>query len=66
LGVRPFPRREGSLISTRDYPLTWERNASQAKYVGMDVVDPIFKPRAPPVHAAEVLLYLLECDEPQG
>ena len=59
-----FHGEKGSPISTRDYPLTWEQKASQAKYPGMDVIDPIFAEHriaAPHTwHAAEVLLYLLE------
>ena len=52
-----------SPISNRDYPLTWERNASQANYEGMKLVAPEFTQRrlcAPHTwHAAEVFLYAL-------
>ena len=57
-----------SPIGNRDYPLTWEAEASQAKYAGMSVIDPVFvekKLAAPHTrHAAEVFLYLL--DDGQG
>jgi len=53
-----------SPISNRDYPLTWEIQASQADYAGMAIIDPIFverKTSSPHTwHAAEVFLYLLE------
>jgi hypothetical protein len=51
-------------LSDRDYPLTWEANASQAHYEGMRVVDPVYvKARlcTPHTwHAAEVFLDLIE------
>ena len=57
-----FQAKKLSPISNRDYPLTWEINASQAKYSGMKVIDPIFaeqKTATPHAwHAAEVFLYL--------
>jgi hypothetical protein len=57
-GVKKSP------ISNRDYPLTWEQNASQADYGGMSIVDDIYvkqKLATPHTwHAAEVFLYLLD------
>jgi len=51
-------------ISNRDYPLTWEINASQANYEGMKIIDRIYteqKNSSPHTwHAAEVFLYTLE------
>jgi hypothetical protein len=59
-----FHRAKKSPISNRDYPLTWERHASQANYAGLRVVDPVYadqKLAAPHTwHAAEVFLYVLE------
>ncbi len=56
-GVKKSP------VSNRDYPLTWEQNASQANYVGLKILDPIYarqKISAPHTwHAAEVFLYAL-------
>lgn len=53
-----------SPISNRDYPLTWETQASQARYAGMRPIDPRFeeeKTAAPHTwHAAEIFLYLLD------
>jgi hypothetical protein len=53
-----------SPISNRDYPLTWERNASQANYAGLRVLDPVYaaqKLAAPHTwHAAEVFLHVLK------
>ena len=50
-------------IGNRDYPLTWEQRASQAKYDGMRVVSEEYTKQrlaAPHTwHAAEVFLYLL-------
>jgi len=52
-----------SPISNRDYPLTWEQNASQAHYEGMNLIAPVYARQrlATPHtwHAAEVFLYLL-------
>lgn len=49
-------------VSGRDYPLTWERNASQANYSGMNIVTPEYAQRqlsAPHAwHAAEMFLRL--------
>jgi hypothetical protein len=59
-----FHRTKKSPISNRDYPLTWERNASQANYAGLRVLDPAYADQrlaAPHTwHAAEVFLYVLE------
>ena len=59
-----FHSTKQSPIGDRDYPLTWEAEASQAKYDGMRVIDPVFvdkKLAAPHTwHAAEVFLYLLD------
>ena len=55
-GVKKSP------ISNRDYPLTWESQASQANYDGIKLLSPIYarnKIAAPHTwHAAEVFLYL--------
>lgn len=49
-------------VSSHDYPLTWEANASQADYQGMSIIDPAFaaaKVATPHTwHAAEMFLYL--------
>jgi len=59
-----FYRRKSSPISNRDYPLTWEKGASQAHYPGMKVIDPAYVRQyiaAPHTwHSAEVFLYLLD------
>ncbi|MDG3007687.1 hypothetical protein [Paludisphaera mucosa] len=51
-------------LGDRDYPLTWEADASQADYRGMNVVDPAYaeaKLCTPHTwHAAEALLDLLD------
>jgi len=53
-----------SPISNRDYPLTWEIEASQADYKGMSVIDNKYaaaKNSSPHTwHASEVFLYLLK------
>jgi hypothetical protein len=50
-------------LGSRDYPLTWEANASQAAYPGMDLVSPEYAARrlaAPHTwHAAEMFFRLL-------
>jgi len=57
-----------SPISNRDYPLTWEQEASQARYEGMKVIGEEFvrqRLAAPHTwHAAEVFLDLLEQKKP--
>lgn len=59
-----FHGAKRSPISNRDYPLTWEQRASQAKYDGMPIVSEQYTAErlaAPHTwHAAEVFLYLLE------
>ncbi len=59
-----------SPISNRDYPLTWETQASQADYAGMAIVDPAFVAQQTSVphtwHAAEVFLYLLQTQAGTG
>jgi hypothetical protein len=51
-------------LGTLDYPLTWEANASDARYAGLTVLDPALvglKLAAPHTwHAAELFLLLLE------
>jgi hypothetical protein len=51
-------------LSSRDYPLTWEAKASQARYAGLAVLDPVLAKEkiSPPHswHAAEAFLLLLE------
>ena len=58
-----FHGAKKSPIGNRDYPLTWEQNASQANYDGLKVLDPIYvqqKLSAPHTwHAAEAFLYVL-------
>jgi hypothetical protein len=65
-----FQGRKLSPISNRDYPLTWETDASQADYAGMKVIDPAFvrqKTSAPHTwHAAEMFLYLREPIAPRA
>jgi hypothetical protein len=60
--VDHFHGQKKGVLSNRDYPLTWEKEASQAKYEGMKLVDDIFvtqKLSMPHTwHAAEVFLYL--------
>lgn len=59
-----FHGSKGSPISNRDYPLTWEIEASQADYKGMSAIDDKYvqgKNSSPHTwHASEVFLYLLE------
>jgi hypothetical protein len=53
-----------NFISNRDYPVTWERKASQANYSGMTVIDTVYTRLQLCVphtwHASEVFLYLLD------
>jgi hypothetical protein len=53
-----------SPVSNRDYPLTWEIDASQADYEGMRIIDNQYvvqRNAAPHTwHAAEFFLYLIE------
>jgi hypothetical protein len=59
-----FHRLKRNPVSNRDYPLTWEENASQADYNGMAIIDDQYlrgKISSPHTwHAAEVFLYLIE------
>jgi hypothetical protein len=59
-----FHRVKKSPIGNRDYPLTWEQNASQADYTALKILDPIYaeqKLATPHTwHAAEIFLYLLD------
>jgi hypothetical protein len=58
-----FGTRTGK-ISNRDYPLTWEIDASQARYEGMRRLDPVYadgKIGTPHTwHASEVFLMLMD------
>ncbi|MCU0872765.1 MAG: hypothetical protein MUE50_10515 [Pirellulaceae bacterium] len=58
-----FYGHKSSPIGNRDYPLTWEQNASQANYAALAVLDPIYAARklsAPHTwHAAETFLYVV-------
>lgn len=58
-----FHGTRSSPLSNRDYPLTWEANASQARYAGLEVLSPeLVKLRNSPPHtwhAAEAFLLLL-------
>jgi len=51
-------------VSNRDYPLTWEIQASQANYKGMNIIDIQYEKNnnsSPHTwHAAEMFLCLLE------
>jgi hypothetical protein len=62
-----FHNHKDGLISDRNYPLTWEIEASQAEYSGMSIIDSIFTESKTSVphtwHGAEVFLYLLDTDE---
>ena len=59
-----FHRLKRNPVSNRDYPLTWEIEASQADYKGMAIIDSQYaeKKNASPHtwHAAEIFLYLYE------
>jgi len=59
-----FHGEKKSPIGNRDYPLSWEAKASQARYDGMKILGGEYVTRrlASPHtwHAAEILLYLLE------
>ena len=58
-----FHGTKTSPIGNRDYPLTWEQHASQARYEGMKIIAEEFVRQrlATPHtwHAAEVFLYLI-------
>lgn len=55
---------KNGLISDRDYPLTWETEASQADYSGMKIISSEYQQKkiaAPHTwHAAEIFLYLFD------
>jgi hypothetical protein len=57
-----FYLEKNGLISNRDYPLTWETEASQADYEGMQIISQKYvdqKTAAPHTwHSSEVFLYL--------
>ena len=57
-----FYSAKNGLLSDRDYPLTWETEASQADYTGMQIISSEYEKQkiaAPHTwHAAEVFLYL--------
>jgi hypothetical protein len=59
-----FSGGESSPIGNRNYPLTWETQASQADYPKLNIIDPVYvqqRTSAPHTwHAAEVFLYLLD------
>lgn len=59
-----FHGKKTSPVSNRDYPLTWEIEASQADYKGMAMIDEKYvsaKNSSPHTwHASEVFLYLLK------
>jgi hypothetical protein len=59
-----FHGTKSSPVSNRDYPLTWEIDASQADYKGMSIIDKKYvaaKNSSPHTwHASEVFLYLLK------
>ena len=59
-----FYSGKNGLISDRDYPLTWETEASQADYAGMRIISSEYEKQkiaAPHTwHAAEVFLYLYD------
>lgn len=58
-----FHGAKSASLSERDYPLTWEQRASQAKYEGMRIISDEYTQQslASPHtwHAAEAFLYLL-------
>lgn len=58
-----FHGRRKSPLSNRDYPLTWEEHASEARYDGLKIISPALVKRrlSPPHtwHAAEAFLLLL-------
>jgi len=59
-----FHGKRRNAISNRDYPLSWEQDASQADYSGMKPIDEIFVKERISIphtwHASEMFLYLLE------
>lgn len=61
-----FNRKPPMDLTGADYPLTWEAQASEADYSGMEIIDPEFTARKLSMphtwHAAEMFLYLGEKD----
>jgi hypothetical protein len=61
-----FHGTKRAMLGNRDYPLSWEKNSSEANYAGMDVVAPVYARQRLSVphtwHAAEMFLYLLARD----
>lgn len=59
-----YAETKAGKLSDRDYPLTWETNASQAKYEGMRKIGEEYTRKeicTPHTwHAAEVFLYLID------
>lgn len=55
-------------LGNRDYPLSWEANASQADYKRMNRISPLYSEQKLSVphtwHAAEMFLRLLEARSP--
>ncbi len=62
-----FYGQKNGLISDRIYPLTWEKDASQADYEGMELIHTEYvgqKMAAPHTwHASEIFLYLLDLNK---
>jgi len=58
-----FYKEHNAAFGDRDYPLSWEAKASQAKYSGMAIIDPEYVQRQLAVphtwHAAEMFLRLM-------
>jgi hypothetical protein len=59
-----FYGEKNGIVTDRDYPLSWEANASDANYPGLGVLDEgLAKAKLSPPHtwhAAEMFLYLIE------
>ena len=59
-----FYGEKRGLLGNRDYPLSWEANASQADYKGMSRISPLYGEQRLSLphtwHAAEMFLLLLE------
>ena len=59
-----FHGTKKSPLSNRDYPLTWEERASEARYEGLKIISPALVKKRLSLphtwHAAEAFLYLLE------
>lgn len=63
-----FHKLKRNPISNRDYPLTWETDASQADYNGMQIIDPMLTKMRISLphtwHAAEIFLYIFDIYPP--